>query len=149
MFKIQLSQKWKSVTYALLPVWSSYIYIYIYICVAPRNRGEDTNVVLLDSLRSLYCHKPELSSLISKKVVYNYLNFKSVENICSGINIKGTVTSSIWTIKGGIFIWSVVGRNIFMDLICLLGGVCENLISKKNTNPPLLDRLKMDFRQPF
>ena len=126
-----------------------YLYIYIYICVAPRSRGEYTNVVLLDSLRSLYCHKPELSSLISKKVVYNYLNFKSVENICSGINIKGTVTSSIWTIKGGIFIWSVVGRNIFMDLICLLGGVCENLISKKNTNPPLLDRLKMDFRQPF
>merc|ERR1739840_25928 len=74
---------------------SIYIYIYIYICVAPRSRGEYTNVVLLDSLRSLYCHKPELSSLISKKVVYNYLNFKSVENICSGINIKGTVTSSI------------------------------------------------------
>ena len=33
MFKIQLSQKWKSVTYALLPVWYSYIYIYIYICI--------------------------------------------------------------------------------------------------------------------
>merc|ERR1739842_208267 len=72
-----------------------YIYIYIYMCVAPRSRGEYTNVVLLDSLRSLYCHKPELSSLISKKVIYNYLNFISVEKICTGINIKGTVTSSI------------------------------------------------------
>ena len=96
-----------------------------------------------------FSRKSKHASLFSKKVIYNYLNFISVENICSGINIKGTVTSSIWTIKGGIFIWSVVWRNIFMELICLLGGVCENLISKKNTNPPLLDRLKMDFRQPF
>ena len=114
-----------------------------------RSQGRINHLMLLGSLRSLYCHKPELSSIISKKVVYNYLNFISVEKILSGIDIKGTMTNSIWTINGGIFIWSVVWWNIFSELICLLGGVCENLISKKNTNPPLLDWLKMDFRQPF
>ena len=44
--------------------------------------------------------KPELSSTISKTVVHNYLAFISVENILSGIDIKGIVTSYIWTIKG-------------------------------------------------
>ena len=50
---------------------------------------------LMSTLRTLQCHKPELSSIISKKVVHNYLAFISVEKILSGIEIKGTVTSFI------------------------------------------------------
>ena len=39
-------------------------------------------------------------SFISKKVVYNYLAFISVDKIQSSIDIKGIVTSYIWKIKG-------------------------------------------------
>ena len=38
-------------------------------------------------------------SFISKKIVHNYLAFISVEKILSGIDIKGIVTSYIWTIR--------------------------------------------------
>ena len=48
----------------------------------------------------LQYNKPELSSIISNKVVHNYLAFISIEKILSGIDIKGIVTSYIWTIKG-------------------------------------------------
>ena len=54
--------------------------------------------LLLDmrnSSRPLQWHTPELSSIISKKVVHNYLAFISEEKILSGIDIKGIVTSYI------------------------------------------------------
>ena len=56
------------------------------------------HLMTISSLRPLICHKPELSSIISIEVVHNYLAIISVEKILSGIDIKGTVTSSFGTI---------------------------------------------------
>ena len=39
-------------------------------------------------------------SFISKKVVHNYLAFISVEKILSVTDVKGIVTSYIWTLRG-------------------------------------------------
>ena len=57
--------------------------------------GRSNHLRLMSTLRPLQCHKPELSSIISTKVVHNYLAFISVEKILSGIEIKGIVTSLI------------------------------------------------------
>ena len=58
------------------------------------------HIKFINSSIPLQCHKPELSSIISKQVVHNYLDFISVEKIFCGIDIKGIVTSYIWKIKG-------------------------------------------------
>ena len=63
-------------------------------------QGRIHQLVTIGTLKPLICHKPELSSIISIKVVHDYLAFISVEKILTGINIKGTVASYIWTIKG-------------------------------------------------
>ena len=60
-----------------------------------QSQGRINHLEFMDLLRPLNCHKPEYSSIISKKVVHNYIIFISVEKILSGIDIKGTVTSCI------------------------------------------------------
>ena len=72
----------------------THIYIYIYMC-SSMEQGRIHQLVTIGTLKPLICHKPELSSIISIKVVHNYLAIISVEKILTGINIKGTVASYI------------------------------------------------------
>ena len=51
-------------------------------------------------------------SIISKKVVHNYLAFISQEQILRGIDIKGIVTSYIWNIKG-VFLFDPLFDELF------------------------------------
>ena len=60
-----------------------------------RSQGRINNLDFMSSLRPFNCHKPELSNILSIKVIHNYLALISVENILSGIDIKETVTSCI------------------------------------------------------
>ena len=86
------------------------------------SQGRINHLKLIRSSRPLLWHKPELSSIISKKVVYNYQAFIFVEKILSGIDIKGIVTSYNWTEKEGIFMWYAVWWIIFTEIICSFGG---------------------------
>ena len=85
------------------------------------------------------------SSIISNKVVHNYLAFISIGKIPSGIDIKGTVTSYIWIIKG-VFLFDLqFDELILVSLFVYMGGVGEPKL-KENIHPTLLDGFKMDFR---
>ena len=70
---------------------------------------------LISSSSPLQCHKPELSSLISKKVVHNYLAFISVEKILSG-----------FFLKKGVFLCDMQFDELFLlRLFVHLGGECH------------------------
>ena len=77
--------------------------------------------MLISSLRPFDCHKPELSSIIRSKVIHNYLDIISVEKILSGIDIKGTVTSYICTIKG-VFLFDLQFDEIFSVSLVVYWG---------------------------
>ena len=79
-------------------------------------------VMLISSLSPLQCHKPELSSIISKKVVHNYLAFISIEKILSDIDIQGIMTSYIWNING-VFSFDPWFDKLFLVRLFVKGGV--------------------------
>ena len=88
-----------------------------------RSQGRINHLELMSSLRPFYCHKPELSNIISKEVVHNYLALISTENILSGIDIKGTVTICICTIKG-VFLFDPQFNKIFLVCLFVYCGEC-------------------------
>ena len=94
-------------------------------------------VVLISWPRPLLCHKLEFSSISSKKVVHNSLAFISVENFQGGINIKGIVTSYIWT-KKGIFLYNMQFDELFLlRLFVHMGSEHEpKLKEKQQPTPP-------------
>ena len=87
-----------------------------------RSQWRINHLKLISSSGPLQCHKPELFSIISKKVVHNYLAFISVEKILSGIAIKAIVTSYIWKIEGVFLFDTQFDELFFVSLFVHMGG---------------------------
>ena len=99
----------------------TYIHTYVHMCIS-MEQGQIHQLVTIGTLKPLICHKPELSSIISIKVVHNYLAFISIEKILSFIDLKGIVTGYIWTEKECIFMGYAVWWIIFIEIICSFEG---------------------------
>ena len=102
-----------------------------------QSQGRINHLELLSSLRPFYCHKPELSNIISKQVVHNLLALISAEKILSGIDIKGIVSIYILKIMG-VFLFDPQFDEFILESLFVYIEVAVNLNSKKNTNPLIL-----------
>ena len=100
------------------------------------SQGRINHLELYSSFRPFNCHKPELSNIISKKVIHNYLAIISIEIILSGIHIKDIVTSYIWNIKG-VFLFDPWFDELFLVSL-FVKGVSGGEYKHKEKHPPTL-----------